>query len=77
MLSPHITPAGRSRLPLSREQFPEHFVITGVNGGDDRLPEAHTCFFTLDLPNYSSAEETYQKLVYASNLTVGIDVNMP
>jgi hypothetical protein len=22
--------------------------------GDDALPEAHTCFFSIDLPNYSS-----------------------
>ena len=68
--------AGRSRLPLSREQFPEPFVIQGVFGGDERLPEAHTCFFTLDLPNYSSAGEMYRKLVHASYLTVGKETDV-
>jgi E3 ubiquitin-protein ligase HUWE1 len=29
---------------------------------DQRLPQAHTCFFQLDLPEYSSKEELAAKL---------------
>lgn len=31
----------------------------------DKLPTAHTCFNSLDLPNYSSMEILYDKLTKA------------
>ena len=40
---------------------------------DLSFPIAHTCFFTLDLPDYSSAEVAYTKLVYAAFNTSSID----
>ena len=52
-------------------------MINAAPGGDGRYPEAHTCFFTLDLPDYSSVDETYRMLVHASYLAVGVKVNLP
>ncbi|CAE8588211.1 unnamed protein product [Polarella glacialis] len=38
------------------------FIIRRVAGSPDRLPGAHTCEFSLDLPEYSSKEVLEQKL---------------
>jgi len=65
---------GRSRLPLTLEEFgSKKFTIQGVDKGDETFPIAHTCFFSLDLPNYSSVEVAYEKLVYAAFNTAAID----
>ena len=49
---------GRSRLPLSAEQFNQPFKIQAFarEPADAYLPVAHTCFFSLELPRYSSRE---------------------
>ncbi|CAM9179434.1 unnamed protein product, partial [Hapterophycus canaliculatus] len=49
---------GRSRLPLSAEQFHQLFKIQAFARApaDAYLPVAHTCFFSLELPRYSSRE---------------------
>jgi hypothetical protein len=67
---------GRSRLPLTKSDFGrEKFIITKLEHSkpDSRLPIAHTCFFTLDLPAYSSAEALRAKLTYAIFNCVSID----
>eukprot|EP00933_Yihiella_yeosuensis_P024952 TRINITY_DN19344_c0_g1_i1.p1 TRINITY_DN19344_c0_g1~~TRINITY_DN19344_c0_g1_i1.p1 ORF type:complete len:181 (+),score=23.99 TRINITY_DN19344_c0_g1_i1:437-979(+) len=38
------------------------FIIRRVSGGPDRLPGAHTCEFSLDLPEYDSKEQLETKL---------------
>ena len=41
---------------------------------DDRhLPRSHTCFFTLDLPRYTSAKTLRKKLLYAARHCSTID----
>ena len=53
---------GRNKLPLNREAFSRErkFRIAGLSRGSGRgsqdgyMPESHTCFFTIDLPRYSS-----------------------
>ena len=40
---------------------------------DISLPVSHTCFFTLDLPEYSSFEIMYKKLLYAIKFCGEID----
>lgn len=61
----------KSRLPSSPEDFLMPFKISGPPPGgarddpDSHLPGAKTCFFEINLPEYSSAEVCYQKLVYA------------
>jgi len=42
---------------------------------DDFLPVAHTCFFTLDLPEYSCFEILKEKLSYAINNCIAIDAD--
>ena len=67
---------GRSRLPLSKADFGnEKFTITKLEHSkpDTRLPIAHTCFFTLDLPAYSSVDALRSKLMYAIFNCVSID----
>eukprot|EP00941_MAST-03F_sp_MAST-3F-sp1_P003112 g3112.t1 len=50
---------GRSRLPSGIWERP--FKLTRRGGGDETLPVAHTCFFALEMPEYSSTE----KMVHA------------
>lgn len=48
----------RTRLPLTAEGFSQRFKLQsfGRSPADDYLPVAHTCFFSLELPAYSSLE---------------------
>ena len=62
----------RSRLPLRAADFESPFKIIrdSSNTGDradQALPSASTCFFSLTLPEYSSAEILKEKLTYAIN----------
>lgn len=69
---------GRTRLPV--EHSGDHLILQLLEGrGDDYLPQAHTCFFTLDLPEYSSEAVMRAKLLYAIYGCAAIDndVNNP
>jgi len=60
----------RSRLPVLSSQLFMKFKIQSapdsVNSEpDDHLPLAHTCFFSIAIPAYSSKEVLRSKLVYA------------
>lgn len=61
--------SGRSRLPGSAAEFAMNFKLTAphrdYDAPDDYLPIAQTCFFSLALPKYSSAEVCLDKLRYA------------
>ncbi|KAG7394634.1 hypothetical protein PHYBOEH_004944 [Phytophthora boehmeriae] len=60
---------GRSRLPTHAADFTQDFKISGLpkaaGRADMYLPIAHTCFFSIDLPAYSSREVMHDKLMYA------------
>eukprot|EP00741_Cyanophora_paradoxa_P013321 tig00020684_g12864.t1 len=60
---------GRSRLPPSEAEWPRPFTVALMDvaaGGEDMaLPRAHTCFFQLDLPRYSSLAVARSKIWYA------------
>ncbi|KDO20041.1 hypothetical protein SPRG_14189 [Saprolegnia parasitica CBS 223.65] len=60
---------GRSRLPFSEVDFGTYTfkLVRHMSGGnpDEYLPVAHTCFFQLELPNYSTDEIMRTKLLYA------------
>jgi len=72
---------GRSRLPLPGEAWERRFKLARHRRSenwpaarvDTCLPESHTCFFTLDLPKYSSVEVCYHKLLYAINNCTSVD----
>jgi len=69
---------GRSRLPPDGSpKWAEGFKIvsqTTVGDPNNSLPTAHTCFFQLDLPAYSSQEICKQRILFAIHncLSLGI-----
>jgi len=58
---------GRSRLPLNAAGFSQRFKLLNFSRSppDTYFPVAHTCFFQLELPRYSSVEVCRQRLRYA------------
>lgn len=63
---------GRRRMPLSNAGV--QLKLDLLSGrGDEALPEAHTCFFSIDLPEYSSEETLRTKLLYAIHNCTAID----
>lgn len=60
---------GSPRIPANG--FGEFIEITGfplkiaAGGEESSLPQAHTCFNTMDLPNYTHEEDLRNKLLYA------------
>jgi len=79
--------SGRSRMPASAvpgtingrglEIQPLSHLRAGQSGTtqDGYLPVAHTCFFALELPAYSSAAIMKEKLLYALTEGVAIDAD--
>jgi len=66
---------GRSSLPTV-EKWERNFNIQLLAGTDDsRLPCSHTCFFTLDLPMYSTVEVCHAKLLYCITHCLAIDAD--
>ena len=68
---------GRSRLPLTSKDFPmQHRISIKSHGNPDlALPTSHTCFFSIDLPRYSSYEVLKNKLEYAITHCQAIDTD--
>jgi len=66
---------GRSRLPVSEGDWTQEFTVLALNAGDDKLPISHTCFFSLDLPMYSSYEVMRKKLLFAIFNCQAIDID--
>eukprot|EP00930_Biecheleria_cincta_P024703 TRINITY_DN17656_c0_g2_i1.p1 TRINITY_DN17656_c0_g2~~TRINITY_DN17656_c0_g2_i1.p1 ORF type:complete len:2961 (+),score=516.66 TRINITY_DN17656_c0_g2_i1:894-8885(+) len=59
---------GRSRLPPMEDSplWGDGFKITGASDlPADSLPRAHTCFFQIDMPAYSSLEVCKARVLYA------------
>ena len=63
---------GRNRLPSNDSDWTQHFVINTLHSSsndpdanDKLLPVAHTCFFTIDLPNYTSYDILRSKVLYS------------
>jgi len=68
---------GRSRLPPENEFTMPFQIHRFVKDGkpDNYLPEAHTCFFALELPAYSTLEIMQEKLLYAITMCRDIDTD--
>jgi E3 ubiquitin-protein ligase HERC1 len=58
---------GRSRLPAMTASMSTECVhkINKSSQSDEGLPVSHTCFFTIDLPPYSTIDIMRSKLLYA------------
>ena len=67
----------RSRLPLTKSGFTHRFQITlyRTDTPDEYLPVSHTCFFSMELPKYSTIEIMHEKLLYAITHCVAIDAD--
>jgi hypothetical protein len=59
----------RNRLPLKESDFDAPFKIQKDNGsdGDEALPSASTCFFSLSIPEYKCKQDLKEKLLFAIN----------
>ncbi|CAM9310758.1 unnamed protein product [Chrysoparadoxa australica] len=68
---------GRTRLPLTASQFSQRFKLQSFSRTppDDFLPISHTCFFSLELPAYSSLEVMRSRLLYALYNCQAIDAD--
>jgi hypothetical protein len=73
---------GQSRLPYNPADFTQKFELLpapyatrrGANP-DHTLPKSHTCFFSLELPPYSSKKIMAEKLLYAIKNCQSIDTD--
>ena len=68
---------GRSRLPLSSKDFPMQHRISIMSHGnpDVALPTSHTCFFSIDIPRYTTYDIMKNKLKYAITHCQAIDTD--
>lgn len=66
---------GRSRLPLPGEGSDNHSISFISSDGDKKLPIAHTCFFEIEIPKYSSQEIMKEKMLYAIRFCQAIDTD--
>jgi len=69
---------GRSRLPVKPADFgSSRFKISVLNRPqpDNSMPIAHTCFFAIDLPKFTSVDITYKRLLWAITHCEAIDAD--
>jgi hypothetical protein len=65
---------GRSRLPDRDSKWSFLIGPPHSNNDDYHLPLAHTCFFQIEVPTYSSEKIMREKLITA--ITMGTDIVM-
>lgn len=71
---------GRDRLPSSDKLKDQEFkiILFDSDKAPDHntiFPEAHTCFFQLDLPRYKTDEAAKSKILYAIEACGSIDTD--
>jgi len=67
---------GRNRLPATDADWTRPFTINYLaTASDESLPISHTCFFSIDLPNWTTLEIVKKKLLYAIYNCTAIDVD--
>jgi len=69
---------GRSRLPISAAEWGDmRFTLHTKQTArpDSHYPVAHTCFFSLELPVYTSAAICHDRLLYAITHCQAIDID--
>lgn len=67
---------GRSRLPIDTSKLSDtHDICVSRHMKKDALPQAHTCFFSIDLPQYPTEKIMRSKLLTAITLCGEIDTD--
>eukprot|EP00818_Percolomonas_sp_WS_P004767 CAMPEP_0117445930 /NCGR_PEP_ID=MMETSP0759-20121206/6062_1 /TAXON_ID=63605 /ORGANISM="Percolomonas cosmopolitus, Strain WS" /LENGTH=3647 /DNA_ID=CAMNT_0005238147 /DNA_START=274 /DNA_END=11217 /DNA_ORIENTATION=- len=68
---------GRSRLPVSEEGYTHPMKIQKLERAnpDQTLPLSHTCFFSLELPAFSSKSVLRERLLFAITYCRSIDTD--
>ena len=69
---------GRNRLPFTEEDWGQQRMKIHTlekPTPDQYFPVAHTCFFSIELPKYTSREVCYSKLLWAVNNCSAIDAD--
>lgn len=69
---------GRNRLPLTEEDWGEQRMrihTLDKPNPNAYFPVAHTCFFSIELPRYTSRDVCYKKLLWAINNCQSIDAD--
>ena len=69
---------GRNRLPLTEDDWGEQHMrihTLETRRPDGHFPVAHTCFFSLELPAYTTAAICHARLLYAITHCQDIDVD--
>eukprot|EP00003_Mantamonas_plastica_P009533 TRINITY_DN1890_c0_g2_i2.p3 TRINITY_DN1890_c0_g2~~TRINITY_DN1890_c0_g2_i2.p3 ORF type:complete len:194 (-),score=53.95 TRINITY_DN1890_c0_g2_i2:660-1241(-) len=70
---------GRNRLPRRPEDFELPMKIHPLNTGgrdpNDYFPKSHTCFFSVEIPAYTSKVAMRQKITYAILNCTAIDAD--
>ena len=69
---------GRNRLPLTEDDWGEQRMRIHTlekPNPNQYFPVAHTCFFSIELPKYTSREICYKRLLWAINNCTSIDAD--
>jgi len=67
---------GRNRLPVTLTNLSyKHEVRLFSNLSNEGFPQAHTCFFQLDIPDYQEDDICYKRLCEAAFLCGEIDTD--
>ena len=69
---------GRTRLPLTEQDWGEQKMrihTLDTHSPDTHFPVAHTCFFSIEWPQYSTLKIAREKLLYAINNCNAIDAD--
>lgn len=65
---------GRTKLPSDTSELSyKHKVVYLSDRADNSLPEAHTCFFTIDIPRYDDMQTMRKRFLTAIELCGEID----
>jgi E3 ubiquitin-protein ligase HERC2 len=69
--------SGRARLPLNDAGFDRSMKIQVLDrqNPDQYLPLSHTCFFSIEIPRYSSRQILKDRLLYAIRHCTAIDTD--
>lgn len=64
---------GRSKLPVDTASCQRHVINLYRGLGEKSFPKSHTCFFTIDMPEYKDYDVMVERITYAIETCGEID----